>query len=105
MLGFIIAAAAGFLTPQLEGPVGGPIVKAMEGHIPVEGNEKRLIAFMVAMLVAGIAAALVNSGTPFWVISGGILGYFGTRLVEAGKKAMDERNGGSGGGGADNSGN
>lgn len=93
MLGFIIAAIAGFLTPQLEGPVGAPIVKAMEGHIPVDPVEKRLIAFMIAMLIAGIAAALLNSGTPFWVILGGILGYFGTRLFEAGKKAVDERNG------------
>ncbi len=97
MLGFIIAAAAGFLTPQLEGPVGGPIVKAMDGHIAVEPHEKRLIAFMVAMLAAGIAAALLNSGTPFWVILGGVLGYFGTRLVEAGKKYMDQRNGDSSG--------
>ena len=97
MLGFIIAAAAGFLTPQLEGPVGGPIVKMMEGHIPVEANEKRLIACMVAMLVAGIAAALLESGTPFWVIMGGVLGYFATRMVEAGKKYMDQRNGDSSG--------
>ena len=92
MLGFIIAAVAGFLAPQLEGPVANPIVKAMQDHIKVEPAETRLIAFMVAMLVAGIAAALLNSGTPFWIILGGVLGYFGTRLFEAGKKAMDARN-------------
>ncbi len=95
MLGFLIAAVAGFLTPQLETPVAGPIVKAMEGHIAVEPAEKRLIAFMVAMLAAAIAAALLNSGTPFWVILGGVLGYFGTRLFEAGKKAVDARSGDS----------
>ncbi|MFQ1702307.1 hypothetical protein ACJ5NV_17110 [Loktanella agnita] len=93
MLGFIIAVIAGFLTPQLEGPIGGPIVKAMEGHIPVEPNEKRLIAFMVAMLIAGIASALLNSGTAFWIILGGVLGYFGLRMYEAGKKYYEERNG------------
>ena len=92
MLGFIIAAVAGFLTPQLEGPVADPIAKAMQGHIKVEPTEKRLIAFMVAMLIAGIASALLNSGTTFWVILGGVLGYFGTRLFEAGKKAVDARN-------------
>ncbi len=91
MLGFIIAAAAGFLTPQLEGPLGGPVIKAMEGHIPVEPGEKRLIAFMLAMLCAGIAAALLNTGTPFWIMLGGVLGYFGTRIVDAGKKAADAR--------------
>lgn len=92
MLGFIIAAAAGFLTPQIEGPVVGPIVKMLDGHISIEPTEKRLIAFMVAMLAAGIAAVLLNSGTPFWVISGGVLGYFGTRIVARAKKFMDGRN-------------
>lgn len=91
MLGFIIAAAAGFLTPQLEGPVVGPLVKALEGHITIAPTEVRLIAFMVAMLAAGIAAALLSSGTAFWVVFGGVLGYFGTQIVEVVKKQIDAR--------------
>ncbi|WP_296426231.1 hypothetical protein [Yoonia sp.] len=92
MLGFIIAAVAGFLTPHIEGPVAEPIVKALQGRIPVEASEKRLIAFMVAMLGAGVAAALLDSGTPFWMIVGGVLGYFATRIMAAGQKLIDARN-------------
>lgn len=91
MLGFIVAAAAGFLTPQLEGPVVAPIVKALDGHIQIAPTETRLIAFMVAMIAAGVAAALLNSGTAFWVMFGGVLGYFGTRIVEVVKKQLDAR--------------
>lgn len=91
MLGFIIAAVAGFLTPQIEGAVAGPIVKALDGHIKIEPTETRLVAFMVAMLAAGIAAALLPSGTPFWIVLGGVLGYFGTRIVEVVKKQVDAR--------------
>ena len=89
MLGFIVAAAAGFLTPQFESTIGGPVVKAMRAYIPVEESETRLVTFMVLLLCAGIVSVLLSSGTPFWVIAGGTLGYFGTRLFDAGKKAMD----------------
>ena len=91
MLGFIIAAIAGFLTPQIEGAVAGPIVKALDGHIRIEPSETRLIAFMVAMLAAGIAAALLTSGTAFWIVLGGVLGYFGTQIVDVVKKQVDAR--------------
>ena len=86
MLGFIIAIFAGFLTPQLEGPLAGPIIKALDGHIAIDPTEKRLVAFMAAILIAGIAAALLSSGSAFWIMFGGVLGYFGTRLVTLGKK-------------------
>lgn len=91
MLGFIVAVVAGFLTPQLEGPVVNPLVKALEGHIKVEPTEARLMAFMVAMIVAAIVAALISSGTAFWIVLGGVLGYFGTRIVEVVKKQVDAR--------------
>lgn len=91
MLGFIIAAAAGFFTPLIGGPLVDPIVKALGNHITIEADERPLVAFMLAMLLAGIASALLVSGTPFWVILGGILGYFGSRIVDAVKKYMAER--------------
>ncbi|WP_341365753.1 hypothetical protein [Yoonia sp. BS5-3] len=91
MLGFIVAIVAGFLTPHLVAPVAVPLVKVLEPHIKIDPVETRLIAFMIAMLLAGIAAALLTSGTAFWVVFGGILGYFGTRIVELIKKQIDAR--------------
>ncbi|PJI91496.1 hypothetical protein BC777_0324 [Yoonia maricola] len=89
MLGFLIAAAAGFLTPQLEGPVAGPIAKALEGYFPIAAHERRVIAFMVALLAAAILAAAFDSGSVFGIIIGAILGYFGKRIFDVLKKAID----------------
>jgi hypothetical protein len=91
MLGFLVAAVLGFLTPQIEGPVAGPIVRALSGYFTIEPNEARLIAFMVVLLVAAICAVLLASGTTFGVILGAILGYFGTRIVAVIKKLIDGR--------------
>jgi len=91
MLGFIVAAIAGFVTPQLEAPVARPAARFLEKHITLEASETRLIAFIVAMLAAGVVANLLGSGSVFWMILGGALGYFATRLVAAARAAMDAR--------------
>lgn len=91
MLGFLVAVAAGFATPHLEGPVARPLAKMMEKYITLEVSEIRLIAFMVAMLAAGVVSALLHSGMTFWVILGGALGYFATRIVAATREAIDAR--------------
>lgn len=91
MLGFLIAAAAGFLTPQIADSLADPVIKAAAPHITIEPGERRLVGFMLAMLAAGIAAVLLHSGTPFWVILGGVLGYFGTRIVAAVQKLINNR--------------
>lgn len=91
MLGFLIAAAAGFFTPQLEGPVAKPIVAALEPHMPVTPNETRLIAFMVALLIAAIGGALLDSGSVLGIIIGAILGYFGARIFAIIKKLIEGR--------------
>ena len=91
MLGFIVAIGAGFIVPHLEAPLGRPVAKFLSKHITLEATETRLISFVIAMLGAGIAAALLDSGTMFWMTLGGALGYFGARLVAAGKTAMDAR--------------
>jgi uncharacterized membrane protein len=93
MLGFLVAALAGFFTPQLEEPVAGPIVKFLERHFAIEPAEKRLIAFMVALIAAAVCAALLDSGTTFGVIAGAVLGYFGTRIYNLLKRIIDARNG------------
>lgn len=91
MLGFIISVVAGYIVPHIEGAAGRPVAKFLANHITVEENETRLITFVVAMLGAGVLASLLHSGSPFWMILGGALGYFGQRLVEAAKTAMDNR--------------
>lgn len=91
MLGFFIAAAAGFLTPQIEGPVAKPIVKMLAGYFEVTPAETRLIAFMAALLAAAIVAAAVDSGSAIGVIAGAILGYFGVRIFNVVKKTIEGR--------------
>ena len=92
MLGFIVAVVAGFLARYVEVPVVQPLVRALEGRIAIEPGEVRLLCFMVVMLLAGIAAELLHSGSTFWLILGGIIGYFATRLVDAARTAIDSRN-------------
>ncbi|MCO4846386.1 MAG: hypothetical protein KC448_00235 [Yoonia sp.] len=91
MLGFIVAAIAGFATPQLEAPIARPLARFAEKYITLEASETRLIAFIVAMLAAGVIGSLLDSGSAFWMILGGALGYFATRLVAAARAAMDAR--------------
>lgn len=91
MLGFIIAAVAGFLTPQLEEPVAQPIMKAVGRHFIIAPTEKRLVAFMVALLAAGVLVAALDNGSVLGVISGAILGYFGTRIFAVLKKLIEGR--------------
>lgn len=91
MLGFIAAVVAGFATPYLQDSAARPLAEALRPAIALDPGELRLVAFMLAMLLAGVAASLLGSGTPFWVMAGGVLGYFGPRLVAAAKDGMDGR--------------
>lgn len=94
MFGFIIAIAAGFATPHLEKPLAEPLVNTIKSQIPIEDGEVRLIAFMLAMFVAALVCAAIGAGSTFGIIIGGIVGYFGTRIVarvqSATKGATDE---------------
>ncbi|WP_322893512.1 MULTISPECIES: hypothetical protein [unclassified Yoonia] len=83
MLGFLIAAVAGYFTPQIESAVGAKLTKALAPHITLAPGETRLLAFMVAVIGAGIAAELLDSDNPFWVALGASLGYFGPRIIAA----------------------
>lgn len=91
MLGFVVAVVAGFLTPAAEEALARSVERILRPHILIEPDERRLLAFVLVLLLAGIAANLLDSGSPFWVILGGALGYFGTRLVAAARRAMDAR--------------
>ncbi len=91
MLGFIIAVVAGFLTPHADGPLTGPIVARAAPFIRIEPTEQRLISFMILMLICGFLAAILDSGSAFWIIFGGSVGYFATRIFDSGKRVMDDR--------------
>lgn len=91
MLGFLVAILAGALTPRLDAPVTRPLCRRIADYVEVQPAETRLVSFMVAMLGAGVLANLLHSGSTFWVILGGVLGYFLTRLVAAARTALDQR--------------
>jgi hypothetical protein len=91
MLGFIIAVVAGFLTPYAEAPLARPVARFLGDRIKVEDSEMRALAFMIVMLGAGIGAAVLQSGMTFWVILGGMIGYFGTRIVAALREMIEAR--------------
>jgi len=91
MLGFIVAVVAGFLTPYAESPLARPLARMLDSRIPLVASEVRLIAFMLVMLGAGATAVLLDSGSAFWVMVGGVLGYFGTRIVALLRDLIDKR--------------
>lgn len=92
MFGFIIALVAGFLTRHAEDPLTRPLINRIAPHLTVEPGEVRLLSFILVMLVAGIGAELLDSGSIFWVILGGATGYFATRLLAAVQAGLKGRN-------------
>jgi hypothetical protein len=91
MLGFVLAIVAGWLTPYVEDPVIRPLAKALGPKFDVEEGEMIALAFMAVMLLAGLAAEVLDSGSAFWVILGGVIGFFGNRIVAALRSAIEGR--------------
>ena len=89
MFGFLIALGAGFLTPHLEKPLAEPVAQALKGKIDVAPGELRLLAFMISLFIGAIVCAALGTGSMFTIVIGGTLGYFGTRIVEMIKGAVD----------------
>jgi hypothetical protein len=81
MFGFVIAAVAGFLVPQLETAVAKPVIARLRKVIPIEGNEHRAISILLAMVIASFIASIFDSGSAIGLTIGLILGYFGTRIL------------------------
>ena len=88
MIAFLLAIVAGFLTPYAETPLGKPAAGLLGKYMQLENGEQRLLTFMIMMLLAGVSSALFVSGNTFWVILGGIIGYFATRLIAAVQSAL-----------------
>jgi len=91
MLGFVVAMIAGFVTPHVEVPLIRPLVRKLQSHVRIDEAEVRMVSFALMMLIAGLIAALLHSGSAFWVILGGVLGYFALRLVEAVQQLLEQR--------------
>jgi len=91
MFGFIIALAAGFLTPHAQEPIARPLIKALGPVLKIEESEHRLVAFLVVAFGATIVADWLDTGSPFWIVAGLSLGYFATRIVSAAKESLDKR--------------
>lgn len=91
MFGFLIALIAGFATPMLETPAARPIARLMGRNVELADGELRALAFMIAMIVAGVLCAVFSTGTPLSLAIGGTLGYFGTRLLGWGQRALENR--------------
>ena len=83
MFGFLIALVAGFATPKLEEPLARPVAKAMARFVPVEPGEMRLLAFILAMLIAALVAGIFGSVSALGLMVGGAFGYFGQRIIAA----------------------
>ncbi len=81
MFGFIIAAIAGFLVPQLETAIGKPVTARLRKVIPIDGSEHRAITLLIAMLIAAFVASIFDSGNAIGLSVGLLLGYFATRIL------------------------
>lgn len=93
MFGFLIAFAAGAATPMIESPLARRVAKAMGQHVEVRENEVPALAFMIAMIIAGVACSVFDAGSPLGLAVGGTLGYFGARLLRWGQRSIDNKRG------------
>lgn len=91
MFGFLIAVAAGAATPALERPVARPIVEALGENVRVEPGEVRALAYICAMIAAGILCAVFDTGTPLSLAIGGAFGFFAMRLLRWAQRVYEER--------------
>jgi urea transporter len=91
MFGFLIAIAAGAVTPMVEDPLARRAAKSMGQHVEVQENEVRALAFMIAMIIAGVVCNVLDTGSPLGLAVGGALGYFGARLLRWGQRRIEDR--------------
>lgn len=88
MLGFVLAAGLGWMTPQIHNALEQPVIKAVSYKITLKDGEERLIGFVIVLLIAAVLAALLNSGSALGIAIGCVLGYFGPRLIDLAKQTQ-----------------
>ncbi|MCC7321142.1 MAG: hypothetical protein IT542_09220 [Rubellimicrobium sp.] len=91
MWGFIVAIIGGLVVDRAEEPLARPLARLIAPVVRIEQAEMRTLAFAVVMLIVGVIADLIDSGSPFWVILGGVLGLFGVRLFAFARDRLDQR--------------
>lgn len=91
MFGFLIAVVAGAVTPMIETPLARPVARMLGENIEIQEGELRVLAFMIAMIIAGILCAVFSSGSALGLAVGGTLGYFGMRLVRMVQRMIENK--------------
>jgi len=92
MLGFFIALIGGFAAPYLDDIAARPVAAALPTKtMAVEDAEIRALSVMIALLAVTLLCLILNSGSPFGIAVGLVIGYFLTRLVAALKQAVDPK--------------
>jgi len=91
MFGFLIAVVAGAVTPMIETPLARPVARMLGENIEIQEGELRALAFMIAMIIAGILCAVFSSGSALGLAVGGTLGYFGMRLVRLVQRMIENK--------------
>lgn len=81
MFGFLIAAGAGFLVPQLEPLIGKPAIAKLRKVIPIEGTEHRAITVLILLILAAFIGSIFDSGSAIGLTIGFTLGYFALRIL------------------------
>ncbi|SMX32372.1 hypothetical protein [Octadecabacter ascidiaceicola] len=91
MFGFLIAVLAGAATPMIEAPLARPVARMMGEGFDVKDTEMRALAFMIAMIIAGILCAVFSSGSALGLAVGGSVGYFAMRLLRTAQRMIEDK--------------
>lgn len=91
MFGFLIALIGGAVTPMIEAPLARPVARMMGEGFDVKETEVRALAFMIAMIIAGILCSVFNSGSALGLAVGGTLGYFAMRLLRTAQRMIEDK--------------
>ncbi|MBW7922394.1 MAG: hypothetical protein H3C51_09875 [Rubellimicrobium sp.] len=93
MWGFIVAIIGGLVVAPAEDLLAKPVARLVAPVVKIEDGEIRALSLVIVLLIVGIIAELIHSGTPFWVILGATIGLFGQRLFNWARAAVEKRRG------------
>lgn len=91
MFGFLAGLVAGAAAPLFTRFIARPVSESIGRWVEVKDEELPVIGFMITMLIAGLVAQALQSGTVFWVIFGGVIGFFALRILSVAAKLFERR--------------